>query len=186
MKKCKVCKSSFLPSRPLQSCCGFECAIQHGKKTTEKNAAKKALVERKTRLESLAKLKTRRDYQREAQTAFNGWIRCRDAHKPCVSCGGHLNSGGVGGGFDCGHYRTVGSAPHLRYDERNGNGQCKRCNLWRGGNYADYRIGLIDRIGLAEVEALEADQTAKNYTIDDLKNICAKYKKMKKEVQGGR
>jgi hypothetical protein len=82
----------------------------------------------------------------------------------------------IGGGYDCGHYRSVGSAPHLRFDERNAHAQRKQCNRWGSGRAVDYRIGLIKRIGLEKVEALESDQTVKKYTIDDLKSIISAYK----------
>jgi len=74
------------------------------------------------------------------------------------------------------HYRSVGSSPHLRFDERNAHAQRKQCNRWGAGRSVDYRLGLINRIGLAAVESLEADQTPKNYTIDDLRAITACYR----------
>jgi hypothetical protein len=37
------------------------------------------------------------------------------------------------------------------------------------------RLGLIARIGLEAVEALESDQEPRKYTIDDLKAIKTKY-----------
>ena len=41
---------------------------------------------------------------------------------------------------------------------------------------SDYRIGLIKRIGLVEVERLEADNTERRWTIEDAKRIKAEYK----------
>ena len=89
----------------------------------------------------------------------------------------------MGGGFDCGHYRSVGSAPHLRFDERNAHGQTKQCNRYGAGRAVDYRIGLIQRIGLEQVESLEADQTPKKYSIEDMKAIKDEYKRKLKELK---
>lgn len=41
---------------------------------------------------------------------------------------------------------------------------------------SDYRIGLIKRIGLVEVERLEADNTERRWTIEDAKRIKVEYK----------
>ena len=54
-----------------------------------------------------------------------------------------------------------GSAAHLRFDERNAHAQRKVCNRWGAGRAVDYRIGLVARIGLAAVEALESDNAPK-------------------------
>ena len=86
-------------------------------------------------------------------------------------------------GFDCGHYRSIGSAPHLRFDERNAHGQRKKCNRWGAGRAVDYRLGLIQRIGLEAVQSLESAQAHAKWTIDDLKAIKARYKAKLKELK---
>jgi len=45
-KTCKSCKQKFTPVRPLQACCGINCAIAHANKLKLKN---NALEARKTR-----------------------------------------------------------------------------------------------------------------------------------------
>jgi hypothetical protein len=151
-----------------------------------KEAAKREQEERKKTRAQLEALKTRSDYIKEAQHAFNAFIRARDAHQPCICCGSTLQQNGVGGGFDCGHYRSVGSAPHMRFDERNAHGQTKKCNRYGAGRAVDYRIGLIARIGQEAVDELEADNTARKWSIDDLKLIKATYKAKLKMLQAAR
>ena len=189
-KRCKHCREIFTPTKPLQSCCSVPCAIaysQHSRANAERIAQ---IADRKTIKKKLEKLKTARDWTKEAQIAFNAFIRKRDKDKPCICCGRHLELSGVGGGFDCGHYRSVGSAPHLRFDERNAHGQRKQCNRYGAGRAVDYRIGLIARIGIDSVEALERDQTPRKYTIDELKAIkahfVAKIKEMDDQRGGGK
>lgn len=99
-------------------------------------------------------LKTRGDHIREAQQAFNEFIRARDqaAGHQCISSGKPLDWSG--NAVDAGHYRSVGSAPHLRFDERNCHAQSKQDNRFLSGNAVDYRIGLIARIGQEAVDAL--------------------------------
>lgn len=90
----------------------------------------------------LAKLKLK------AQKVFNAWIRERDKDKPCISCG-------KGRVENAGHYLSQGHHSALRFDEKNTNGQCIRCNLYLSGNLINYRRGLVERIGEAAVVGLE-------------------------------
>ena len=183
MKRCKVCRTPFEPRLPLQAVCGIDCAKSLAVSVRGKAEKQAATKQRKADRERKEKLKTRRDWEKEAQAAFNAYIRARDADKPCICCGLPLTSGDVGGAYDCGHYRSVGSAPHLRYDERNANGQRKQCNRWGAGRAVDYRLGLIERIGLEAVEALEADQQARKYTADELKAIRDEYRAKARELK---
>lgn len=175
-RKCKACKTPFTPARSTQTACGIDCAMQLARDKSAKIAECDRLdTVRKDRARK-ERLKTRRDWEKEAQAAFNAYIRARDKGKPCICCGLPLSSGDVGGAYDCGHYRSVGSAPHLRFHEDNAHGQRKQCNRWGAGRAVDYRLGLIDRIGLARVEALEADQASRKYTIDELRAIRDLYR----------
>ena len=184
-KTCKWCKQKFEPSRPTKICCSPDCAYDYGLKHAARAEHIRGLEDRKTVKIKLDKLKTAREWTKDAQTAFNAYIRARDAGKPCICCGEPLNSGTIGGAFDCGHYRSVGSAPHLRFDERNAHGQRKQCNRWGAGRAVDYRIGLIVRVGQCAVDALESDQTPKKYTIPELKAIKAHYTAKLKELKNG-
>jgi hypothetical protein len=113
---------------------------------------------------------------REAQFAFNAYIRLRDRAKPCICCGQPLGLAEVGGGYDCGHYRSTGSASHLRFHEDNAHGQRKVCNRYGAGRAVDYRIGLIARIGLERVEALESSNQVAKWTAEGLRAIKAEYR----------
>lgn len=189
-KKCIVCTTEFTPLRSTQRVCTGECAIKCAIEKRDKKRAQEernlAAADRKVIRLQKEKLKTRSDWMKEAQVAFNAFIRERDKHEDCISCGRSLcnsESKKTGGSFDSGHYRSVGSAIHLRFDERNAHGQCKQCNRYGAGRAVDYRLGLIARIGLKNVEALEAEQEPKKYTIDDLKAIKATYRQKLKEMQ---
>ena len=174
-KKCRYCKTPFTPVLPMQVVCGIECAKAVARKKREK-------VEKANDRQKREQLKTRSQWMKEAQIAFNAAVRERDKGQRCISCEGPLLPDAVGGGYDCGHYRSVGSAPHLRFDERNAHGQCKKCNRYGSGMAADYRLGLIRRIGLAAVESLEAEQSPKHYAIDDLKAIKSEYVEKRKQL----
>lgn len=123
------------------------------------------------------------DYIKEAQHAFNAYIRARDAAKPCICCGKPLGAGEVGGAYDCGHYRSTGSAAHLRFHEDNAHAQRKVCNRWGAGRAVDYRIGLVARIGLEAVEALESSNTPHKWTREELISVTQKFRRMLKDLQ---
>jgi hypothetical protein len=172
-RKCKVCKSPFTPVRPLQSVCCPACALTLARNVTEKNLAKAMAQDRKETREKLDAMRTKPQLVKLAQTAFNAFIRARDAGKPCICCGKPL--GTEPNTFDAGHYRSVGSAPHMRFVEDNVHGQTKYCNNHLGGNHVEYRKGLIERIGLARVEQIEADNTTRKYTKEGLTELARYY-----------
>ncbi|KMM91971.1 recombination protein NinG [Pseudomonas lundensis] len=186
-KKCSVpqCRASFVPRESFQTWCSPDCAVVIARGKQEKKRKSLALVERREIKVRKEKLKSRSDHMKDAQQAFNEFIRWRDrsAGRACISSGRPLDWSG--NQTDAGHYRSVGSAPHLRFDERNCHAQSKQDNRFLSGNAVDYRIGLIVRIGLAAVEALEADQSVKKYTIDELKALTAHYRALTRELKKG-
>lgn len=184
-KKCKAsgCGVAFTPSKPFQCWCSPDCAVLIARAKKEQAETKKRQAERKADREKREKLKTRSDWMKEAQREFNRFIRLRDAAKPCICCGQPLGAGEIGGAYDAGHYRSVGSAPHLRFDEANCHAQRKQCNRYGSGRVVDYRIGLIARIGISAVELLESDQRIRHHTIEDLKQIRDTYRAKCKELE---
>lgn len=177
-KKCKQCSELFTPLRPLQMVCGAPCAIAYGNKLKARKAADEAKKAKRETKEKLAKIKTRAEHLREAQRFFNIYIRTRDASNPCISCNRWHT-----GQYHAGHYRSVGSSPHLRFNELNCHRQCSVCNNHLSGNIMHYRQGLIAKLGIEAVERLEADNEAKHYSIEEIQAIKVKYKRMTKELK---
>lgn len=180
-KRCEYCHKVFMPQRPMQAMCKVLCAIRAGAADKQAKAAKERAQTRARR----AALKTIPDLTKEAQVAFNAYIRARDqlAGYPCISSGRRLDWSG--NSVDAGHYRSTGAAPHLRFDERNCHAQSKHDNQYLAGNAVDYRIGLVNRIGLDAVEALESENGIRKWTREELieirKTYAAKAKQLKKE-----
>jgi len=178
-----TCGSQFVPSQLGQKVCGWACGLAIA--PANQNKALKAIDQRERReiKARKEKLKSRGDHVRETQQAFNEYIRWRDqvAGHACISSGRPLDWSG--NAVDAGHYRSVGSAPHLRFDERNCHAQSKADNRFLSGNAVDYRIGLIERIGLEAVEALEADQAPRKHTVEQLQAIKADYRAKTKELK---
>lgn len=186
--RCPHCKSKLESGQRIHPGCIDSYAdakaakAERAQAKAARMAAKVEKAETRRRKEAIKKLP---ELKAEAQAAFNAFIRERDKHQPCICCGLPLGVGAVGGYFDCGHYRSVGSAAHLRYDERNAHAQRKHCNRWGAGRAVDYRMGLIERIGLAAVEALEADSQVRKFTSNELREIRDTYKAKTKELKRG-
>lgn len=172
-KKCKAtgCGETFTPRASTQIACTWQCAVAI-------NEAKKAKERRKETKEKLEKLKTRSDWLREAQIAFNRYIRARDYGKPCISCGRHHQ-----GKWNAGHYRSVGAAPELRFTELNVHLQCEPCNSHLSGNIVEYRKRLVEKIGIEKVEWLEGNHEPLRLSIDDIRTIKIKYGVMARQLE---
>jgi len=115
---------------------------------------------------------------RAARKEFNAYIRLRDKDEPCISCGRHHQ-----GQYHAGHYKTKGAHPELEFNELNIAKQCAPCNNHLSGNIVNYRIRLIDKIGLDKVEWLEGAHEPKKYTVDELWAIRDEYKEKLKELK---
>jgi len=184
LRKCRQCGAEFRPMNSMTVACSPSCALELGKKAAEKKVRQKAREQRQWIRKQKERLKSRGDHLKEAQSAFNAFIRERDRDQPCISCGVFSPGGDPRGGvWDCGHYRSVGANPELRFEPLNAHKQCKRCNRDRSGNVVEYRIRLRDRIGDEALEWLEGPHEPKKYTIKDIKQIKAHYRAKVREMR---
>lgn len=174
LSRCKACRQQFAKQRMGQIACSPKCAADLAAQAREK----KAKADYKARKEAI---KTRSDWLREAQAAFNGWVRERDADEPCISCGRFHQ-----GSYDAGHYRSVGSIPALRFHPDNCHKQCVPCNQFKSGNVVEYRLRLLAKIGADRLAFLEGPHEPAKHTIEDAKRIKAEYKAKLKELRAQR
>lgn len=182
-RKCRNrdCGKMFTPVRSLQAVCSPACAQTYAVTQRAQKDARANRAERKSLRLALEKAKTRGTHLRELQSAFNAWVRARDAGRSCISCGRHHQ-----GQWHAGHYRSVGSEPALRYEPDNVHLQCAPCNVHLSGNLIPYRINLIKKIGLARVEWLEGPHIPQKLTVAEIieKKIFyrAEVRRLKKEA----
>lgn len=172
-KSCKECDTKFTPMSISQKCCGISCAIAYASKEVKKQVSKDKRVALKQFNDS-----DRSILLRTAQKVFNTYIRMRDGKK-CISCGYE----GEGRQFHAGHYMSQGGNSALRFNKLNCHSQCVQCNTYKSGNLANYRIALIDKIGLDKVEYLETTKNIKHWTIDEIKDIINTFKKLTKDLK---
>jgi hypothetical protein len=175
MKTCKNCKEKFEPKySSVQQVCGFECSIELTNKNKKSKVKKEWTKEKKQRKD---KLKTNSEYRNELQVIFNKWVRLRDSGLNCISCNKPAKK------ENAGHYRSVGGNPELRFEPLNNNLQCEYCNTYLHGNLIDYRINLIKKIGMKNVEWLEGFHEPKHYTIVEIKEMKQLYKSKIKKLK---
>lgn len=199
-KKCKnpACGISFPPQRLGQAVCSPKCALAMAPANSEK--ARRAIAQLGRREIKVRKeaLKSRADHLKDAEKAVRDYRRTYELSigSGCISCGESQESilaaqgWKTGGAFDAGHFLGKGARPELRLVPNNIWLQCKSCNAG-SSKYArkgqtvsqSFRAGLIARIGLAEVEALEADHEQRKHTIEELKAITAEYRAKTRELK---
>lgn len=91
--------------------------------------------------------------KRHAWRVFADYIKNRDGNT-CISCG---KTGLVGQNWSAGHYIKAELCNLIyRYDERNVNSQCGRCNKWLAGNSPAYRNAMLDKYGVKAVKEIDA------------------------------
>ena len=175
MRRCKQCRTEIPPAAKCtdfiskKGFCGIDCASTWAASMAAKQRIKTRKAETKTRKD---KIKSKTQWLAEAQAAFNAYIRARDHGQGCISCG--TNKQGIQ--YHAGHYRTRKAAPQLRFDEAQVWLQCATCNNHLSGNLISYRRELLNRIGQAEVDRIECDNSEARFTIEDAKRIKAQYK----------
>jgi len=168
------------------SWCSLECAQAIAKARVDKlrDNTQKALIRKQRKQkqqhnERKKEVKPLSHWLKITQAVFNEYIRKRDSADPCISCGTVANVQ-----YCASHFRTRGAASQLRFSELNVHKACnKRCNLMLSGNIAGYRPRLINKIGLAAVEALEHDNSTKKWERSELEEIRKKYRIKIKELE---
>lgn len=186
-KKCanRSCRALYEVDgkRLWKNWCSDDCAVVIAVTKLDAQKAKKQRAERAQDKAKLDGMKTYPQLIADCQRAFNAVVRHRDmlAGRRCISSGRALDW--TGNAVDAGHYRSTGSAPHLRFNFDNCHAQSKHDNQYKAGNAVDYRIGLIARIGLARVEALEADSDPAKWTHDDLRRMTKEFRAQLKKMK---
>ncbi|MER1723790.1 recombination protein NinG [Proteus mirabilis] len=188
-RRCKICREWFIPKQSFQNWCspehGFELSEQRRNKDREKALAKLKKENQKKEREAKDKLKARKlavkplsYFTKQAQIAFNAFIRERDKDEPCISCGRFHE-----GQYHAGHYRTTGANPELRFDEDNCHKQCAPCNNHLSGNIENYTPRLIEKIGQERFDRLMGSHELPKWKREDYERIRDHYRVKLKELK---
>lgn len=181
-KICKICKKKFeVKYSNTQIVCSFECSFE---KVRREQAIRLKTIAKEWKMrkrELKEKTLTTTEVQKLAQIIFNTYIRLRDKVEPCISCGVK----NAVSGWDAGHFYSAGRYSYLRFNEDNVHKQCKRpCNLDLHGNFAEYRIRLIEKIGIDRVNELDVNRNKTiKYTKEYLNGVINTYKEKIEEIK---
>lgn len=185
----KSCRTQFMPISMTHKVCSADCSVEWARLEGVKKARKEARIASRKALEDKREHRERLEYSKKlqwhlerAQTAFNAYIKARDFGKPCGCCGRPLDWY-LNKDIDCGHFRTVAAAGHLRYNEDNATAQSVYCNRNKSGNQAEYRQNRVKDIGIERVEALENNNHPHNWTREELAEITSAYRAKLKELK---
>lgn len=178
-RKCKCCGDVFEQQKPLQFVCSPKCAYEYARKQRIKQDVK-TINERvskwKNEGKSISKLIM------EARIPFQKWIRERDRNQPCISCGSAKSQT-----YHAGHFAKAEIYTGLIFNEDNCHRQCAQCNFYLDGNEANYRIGLIKKIGEKRVKELEDSKDrlrTYKFTREQLTEIKEHYKQLNQKQNG--
>ena len=123
--------------------------------------------------------KTLKDIQR----VFNKYIRLRDSDEygigRCFTCGksGHYKE------MDAGHFIPSTSTIH-RFNPKNVNLQCKRCNMYLRGNLIHYTLRMEGMYGADVVTELLATKSNKlKLSQPDRNDLYTHYNNLCKELE---
>lgn len=170
MKSCCICPKQFEPFRTTDRVCSLKCDKKlKTQKANKKKKLKKELG--KNVFKSFGK------HEQDLQKEFNKYIRLRDAGKPCISCQKYINP------LTAGHYIGVGANCTLRFNEFNVNGQCSFCNGFLSGNPEQYRIHLINKIGIDKVLWLEGPHEPNHYSVSALQKLTKVYRGINERLE---
>lgn len=194
-KACPICSTEYLPwSSTQKTCHSGQCGLAFSRQQkVEKDAReirKQERLQRDDLRERRKALKTDSQLKQEAQREFNAYIRARDEGDPCISCGETNPPDLHGGQWDCGHFKTVGGFPELRFVECNAFRQCKSCNAGSakyGAKAASvermYRASLVERFGQELVDWLDGPHDMTRYRREDFIRIRDEYRKKTRELR---
>ena len=204
-RKCKNCGEYLLATTGVQHPGGFfhddKAVMAWLRKEREKKIRKQQIkAEKQKKLFSKAfrdlNRRTLSWQHKQTKTVFNHmrvlqelkWFRDRGLEPTCISCGKPNMD------WCCGHFKTVGSHPELRYYEDNTFLQCnKACNCSLSGNIEGnkttrgYKEGLYDRFGTNEATRIllvcSFIHPAANFTCEQLQKMRAGFAKKTRELE---
>jgi hypothetical protein len=191
------CGEWFLAMRPMAAACSPRCAegmaatkrqrAESKAKADEgkKDRAKREAMKTRSQLLAEAKREAQRFRRLEELAKGSGCISCKRSQAEVEGTEGWK----PGGAWDGGHFLGKGARPELALEPMNIWLQCKSCNGGSGQYarkgytvHAAFRVNLIEEVGLAAVEALEADHAPRHHSADQLREIRDTYRAKVREL----
>lgn len=160
--------------------CGAKLALEMLEKKKKIESKAQAKVDRAEHKKAEEAVITRSEWYKKLEKEVNGYVRLRDYHQACCTCGTRNDIK-----YDAGHYRSVGSCQELRFELTNIHKQCSlRCNSWGSGMRSEYREFIVHHYGQEHLDWLDSKHKLlkEQYPdVEDIKQDIAKFKQMIKD-----
>lgn len=184
----KICANEALKTNNYSICthCGKEFYVS--KSQLKLRGIKRCSDECRRAAQGISKVKriSKKGAPKQAlQNIVNKYCRLRDCFgeqgAACISCGKwEPFERGDGGHFISAKYSAT------RFDERNVNFQCIRCNRFLHGNLANYYVGMVKKYGQEVVdELMQLQHTSRKWKEDEIKQLRKYFSEKIKDIERG-
>jgi hypothetical protein len=144
-KKCKICKESFMPTKPLQQVCDYKCSIEYSKIHLQKVKMTEANQKRKENKAKLKELENLSYWKKILQAQVNLIVRLIDKGCNCISSNRPYKDTD-----ECGHFASRGSNPALQFNLFNMYSQSVHDNQHLSGNLLEYRE-MLEKLNIYDL-----------------------------------
>jgi len=183
-----------MKSLPAGKFHSIECALRYANNKTKKRnkaiaakAHKEARTEQRVARERIKKRTGEGGHYDNLKIALHRYVKhVLRKGEPCYTCGKPQSFGDSPQAFHVGHFIPAGTVDERRFMLENLRIQCYSCNVPKSGMRAEYRLNMVEEMGLERVEWLECDANHPNLNerypdIQDIKDEAAKYRRMTKQ-----
>lgn len=191
-KKCRQCKEPFKPTQFAQVVCHYRCGLAYVEAQKRKKKAKddkEYRKETKRRREKLKKRTGKNGYYDNLKVQKHWYVKnVLRKGEDCYTCGLKQSFGDSPQAFHVGHFMAAKSVDPRRFMLFNLRIQCQCCNTHNSGMRAEYRIKMIEEMGLEHTEWLECEVNHKSLKeqypeVEDIKKETAYYSKINREAK---
>lgn len=191
-RKCKGCGEYFAADEIVKVPAGVFCSKSHAIEWALKES-EKAKAKSKSKAAKDTKEEIKRDRKRlkarklelnrtshldKLQKLVNQYVvHVRDKDKPCCTCG--TTSQAIK--YDCGHMRSRGSCPELRFELTNMAKQCsQQCNVHKSGNRIEFERFIVSEYGEEHLTWLNGPHPKLKEQLPDADAIESEIKRYRK------
>jgi len=184
-RKCRACGAVYTQYQSFVTWCSPECGAEIAAKKVAKIKREEAVKVRRADKVKKESQKTPTKLEGECRAIVQELARIRDRNDGCISC--HMGTN-YGGAWHGSHFRPAGNNAAVQFHLWNIHKACAQCNLFKGGNLAEYRPRLVEKIGVERVEWLEGQRqqvkTNVPYLIRFKEVMGKRLRRIRKQLKG--
>lgn len=194
--KCRGCGNRFLRETMINLNGGnfhdIECAVSYSRKPKQQDKGAKIIdsawkAQTIKRREEARKREGSKGHYEALKSALHMYIKhVLRRGQPCYTCDLEQKHGDNPQNFHVGHFMPAKMVDPRRFMLANLRIQCNSCNVHNSGRQKEYRIRLIEEMGLEHVEWLECEANHEELKVqypdvEGIKKEAARYRRMYRE-----